>query len=308
MNTLILKLNATGDVVRTSTLLHRLDGEITWVTAAANVSLLDGASPRVRCVSWDAREKAADVSYDLVINLEDEPEVAAFARSVRHGRLFGAYMDGQQELAYTDDARAWFDLSLISKHGRAQADRLKLENRRTYQELIFEGLGWQFQGEPYVLPAGEAGPLAGDVAISDVAGPVWPMKNWAYYGELRQALEAAGLRVNVLPRRSTLLEHLADVRGHRCLVSGDSLPMHLALGSGVRCVTLFTCTSPWEIHGYGLQTQMVSPLLDKYFYQRGFDEAAVRAIGVGDVYDAVLAALEQHSHGPQAQLSRSEPA
>ena len=34
MNVLILKLNATGDVVRTTTtLLHRLQGDITWIAA-----------------------------------------------------------------------------------------------------------------------------------------------------------------------------------------------------------------------------------------------------------------------------------
>ena len=38
------------------------------------------------------------------------------------------------------------------------------------------------------------------------------MKKWAYYDELRQQLEAAGLVVNFLPKRPSLLEHLADVR------------------------------------------------------------------------------------------------
>ena len=65
---------------------------------------------------------------------------------------------------------------------------------------------------------------------------------------LKRQLEENGLVVNVLPLRSLLLEHLSDVRNHRCLVGGDSLPMHFALGTGTRCVTLFTCTSPWEIH------------------------------------------------------------
>jgi ADP-heptose:LPS heptosyltransferase len=38
MNVLILKLNATGDVVRTTTLLHRLQGDITWITAPTTFS------------------------------------------------------------------------------------------------------------------------------------------------------------------------------------------------------------------------------------------------------------------------------
>ena len=119
--------------------------------------------------------------------------------------------------------------SLISAHGREEADRLKFRNRRTYQELIFDGLGLGFAGEEYLLPEPIATGLSGDVAIAAEAGAVWPMKKWAYYDALRKTLEERGLIVNVLPQRSSLLEHLADVKNHRCLVGGDSLPMHFAL-------------------------------------------------------------------------------
>ena len=118
------------------------------------------------------------------------------------------------------------------------------------------------------------------------------MKKWAYYDELKKELESEGLKVNILQGRSTLPEHLADVLGHRCLVSGDSLPMHLALGSGLRCVSIFTCTSPWEIHGYGLQEKIVSPFLEKFFYKRGYDRRATTAISVKRVMNAVMAQLD----------------
>ena len=83
-------------------------------------------------------------------------------------------------------------------------------------------------------------------------------------------------------------EHLSDVRNHCCLIGGDSLPMHFALGTGTRCVTLFTCTSPWEIYDYGLQRKIVSPLLEEFFYKRGYDERATTAITVDEVFDAVM--------------------
>ena len=195
-------------------------------------------------------------------------------------------------LWYTENARRWFDLSLISSYGRREADRLKLLNRQTYQELIFEGLGLRFAGDPYLLPNSIETGLSGDVAIAADSGHVWPMKKWAYYGELKEALEDMGLTANVLPQRRSLLEHLADVRNHRCLVGGDSLPMHFALGTRTPCVTLFTCTSPWEIYDYGVQEKIVSPLLEEFFYKRGYDERAVTAIGVEEVFDAVMEQLE----------------
>ena len=291
MNTLILKLGATGDVVRTTPLLKHLNGDVSWITAAKNVSLLAGLTKTLRAVSWEQRAQFCDREYDLVINLEDTPDVAQFLPDVKFKRIFGAYNDAAGTLVYTDDARGWFDLSLISRFGKAAADKLKLENRRPYQDLIFDGLGLQFKGEKYLLPEPVKTSLAGDIAIAPKAGHVWPMKNWAFYAELKAALETQGLVVNVLPERATLLEHLGDVKNHRCLVSGDSLPMHLALAAGTRCVSLFTCTSPWEIYDYGLMQKITSPLLAEFFFKRGMDERAIRAISLGEVHAAVLEQL-----------------
>ena len=292
-HTLIVKLNATGDVVRTTALLHRLRGPVTWISARANLPLLQGLRPDMRVLAWDERELAAETRYDLAISLEDEVETAEFVRRLQPYRTFGAMLAGDRTVTYSDDASEWFDMSLVSRFGRQRADEIKLANRRSYQRMIFAGLGWEFSGERYMLPRPTATDLRGDVAIAPVAGPVWPMKNWANYAALQRRLEAAGLRVNVLPKRATLLEHLGDIANHRCLVGGDSLPMHLALGLEVPCVTIFNCTSPWEIHGYGLQTPLISPLLAEFFYKRGLDPRATSAVGLDDAFDAVMAQLEQ---------------
>jgi heptosyltransferase-2 len=291
VNVLIVKLGATGDVVRTTPLLRRLNAHITWVTAAKNAVLLSGLNENLRCFSWEQRDSARDRKYDLAINLEDALETGTFLATMDFSQLFGAYLGSGGALRYTEDSRRWFDLSLVSVYGKQQADCLKLLNRRTYQELIFDGLGFAFGGEPYVLPEPVETFLSGDVAIAPEAGAVWPMKNWAFFNELKRQLEENGLVVNVLPLRSSLLEHLSDVRNHRCLVGGDSLPMHFALGTGTRCVTLFTCTSPWEIHDYGVQTKIVSTLLEEFFYKRNFDRRATTAISLEQVFGAVMANL-----------------
>jgi heptosyltransferase II len=101
-------------------------------------------------------------------------------------------------------------------------------------------------------------------------------------------LEAKGFKVNLLPTRPTIRQHIADVQNHKFLVSGDSLPMHIALGSEIKCLTLFQCTSPWEIHDYGVQTKIVSPLLEKYFYKRHFDIQATTCITLDEVYNTII--------------------
>src|SRR4051812_17258750 len=131
MHVLIIKLGATGDVVRTTPLLKKFTGPVTWITAAKNKSMLQEVRKDLTCVSWEERDGVAASSYDLVINLEDTADCAQFLGALKYKQLFGAFADGNGTLKYTDDSKAWFDLSLISAFGKEQADHLKLLNRRT---------------------------------------------------------------------------------------------------------------------------------------------------------------------------------
>src|ERR1043166_3760885 len=119
MEILMIKLGATGDVVRTTPLIERWDGTVTWLTDVRNTVLFRGATDNVRCFSWADREKAVDRSYDLAINLEDTEEVAEFVSQVPSDRIFGAHFNSSKNLSYTDDSKGWFDLSIISRQGKS---------------------------------------------------------------------------------------------------------------------------------------------------------------------------------------------
>ena len=290
---LIIKTGAAGDVVRTTTLLRLfLDWEVDWLTAKENRQLLEGS--QIHHLMDDPTDLAADPRYDLVICLEDDAE---FARNVlsrtRFDRIFGACLDKDGSLKYTDDAAEWFDMSLISRFGRKEADAIKLRNRKSYQEMIFQSLGRTFSGEEYVMPKllPDTG-LHGDIAVSPKAGARWPIKNWHYFDKLIEDLSKR-YTVNILPTRKTLLEHIGDIRGHRFLISGDSLPMHIALGLQIPSVAIFTCTSPWEIYDYGILTKVVSPTLEQYFYSREFVLNAVTSLPYEEVNGIVANRLEK---------------
>jgi hypothetical protein len=66
---LIIKLGATGDIVRTTPLLRRLGAKVSWITAENNLALLEGIDREVRCMSSENRRRVADTAYDLVITL-----------------------------------------------------------------------------------------------------------------------------------------------------------------------------------------------------------------------------------------------
>ena len=183
-------------------------------------------------------------------------------------------------------------MSIISHLGIDKANELKYNNRKSYQELIFEGLSFKFNKEQYILPNTNNYPilLEGDIALS-ISDGKWLNKNWLYYNELKNILENDyKLKVNFLPRRDTIEQHIKDIQSHKYLISGDSLPMHIALGSNIKCLTLFTCTSPWEIYDYNLQEKIISSKLKKYFYQKEYDINATNIISIKEVIDKF------HSH------------
>jgi heptosyltransferase-2 len=287
-NVLIIKLGALGDVVRTTPLLRVLEGNITWVTAARAAPLLDGNPYIDRILSIeDGPEALLGHKYDLVINLEDEPAAAKLASRFDKATIVGAYM-GEHGVTYSESAGPWFDMSLISRFGKAKADELKMSNRKTYQEFMFAMIGRPFCGEEYVLNAPVTKLQEPNlVGLEARAGDVWPMKRWSKFDELAERLEQAGFKTKVFQQRERLLDYIDDINECEYVVCGDTLAMHLGLALRKKVAAIFTCTTPHEICAYGRMVPIVSPLYTKYFYRRDFVPEAADAIPTDSVFKAV---------------------
>ena len=96
--------------------------------------------------------------WEWVISLDDEESHCRFASGARTTKLSGAYWDADGGTRrYTEDVAPWFDMGLLSVHGKQEADRLKLANRRTHADLFAEMLGLD-KGAPALPqdPAAEA--------------------------------------------------------------------------------------------------------------------------------------------------------
>ena len=64
-----------------------------------------------------------------------------------------------------------------------------------------------------------------------------------------------------------------------------------------------------EIHDYGVQRKIVSPLIKEFFYKRGFAQRATAAISLEEVLAAVLEQLDAPSKPnavPADDLSMAE--
>src|SRR5207237_10234689 len=118
MNVLIIKLGATGDMVRTTPLLSHLSGQITWLTAAKNITLLENLTDNLRCFSWEERANVLDSHYDLAINLEATFDVAQFLRTIECCEILGAYVDSNNCVTYTACSIRLFELILINSYCR----------------------------------------------------------------------------------------------------------------------------------------------------------------------------------------------
>jgi heptosyltransferase II len=283
---LVIKLGALGDVIRTTPLLRVLEGEITWVTSAAALPFLRHAPQITELLVADDPGFRLERNYDLVINLEDDLPSAQLASAAAKERVVGPYLRGDT-IAYGGLSVEWFDMSLSSRYGRAKADQLKLRNRKTYQDLIFSALGKKYCGEDPVLrlPLRKT-PTPGLVGIEARAGGVWPTKQWRRYGEIAERLEKLGHGVKFFQQRASVVDYADDINECDFVVCGDTLAMHLGLALGKRVVALFTCTSPWEIYGYGRLAKVVSPLLERFFYQRQYSTEPGDAISVTAVMES----------------------
>jgi heptosyltransferase II len=289
LKTLIIKLGATGDVVRTTPLLHTIDGEIHWLTSSCNVDILPNnctALTRVFSIENDL-SLLTQQYYQHVFSLDESPAVLAVLNVLDFESLSGVYRT-ENGLVYTDTASEWFNMSLISALGRERADRLKLTNRKSYQELLFGIAAQQFKGERYWINLPETSPKRKRVGIEKRAGERWPGKAWNGYDALACILETTGYEVLFFSERNTLMDYLQDIGNCNYIISGDTLAMHVGLACGLPTLAIFTCTAPWEIYDYGILHKVVSTALDQAFYQTEPVTAAIEAVSVEQVLQAFL--------------------
>lgn len=284
-NTLIIKTAAAGDVVRTTTLLNVLEGNIYWVTSPGNRAILPDDHPNLTALTIEeAQARLKDIPFDCVISLEEEESCAGLASSVETKRLTGVFLHNGK-VAYTNDSAYWFDMSRISRLGLVEANKLKADNFLSYQHCIFKMVQRSFAGEPYRIWTPSVPEPAGTViGIERRSGDRWPNKKWGGYDELAMRLRREGYHVRIFSQKEYLRDYMADIASCTHIICGDTLAMHVALAYGKKCTAIFNVTSPEEIYDYGLLKKVVSPLLPRYFYATSADHEVINSISVDEVY------------------------
>jgi heptosyltransferase-2 len=337
---LIVKTAALGDVLRTTSILPGLrrvhpDARITWLTARGAVDLVRTHPFVARVEALDSADRAAtdaaiarlaDTFFERVISLDDEENLCRLASSVRHKQLSGAYLGKDGKRAYTPDVAPWFDMGLLSVHGKARADELKIENHKSHPRIYAEMLGIPM-GKPRLELTPEARKFAREFAarhaiaddvpligLNTGAGGRWISKQLSVERttELARRLEErldgrvrflvlggeterarnreilAGIKAIDGGFDNALLPFAALVGACDLLVTSDSLALHMAIALDVRVVAFFAPTSAAEIELYGLGEKVQSTAADYCSYKPDADNATITA---ERLCDAVLRQL-----------------
>ena len=194
---LIVKLAAAGDVLRTTSILPALrerhaGAEITWITERSALPLLEGNPLIDRLIPRDAAiERLMVETFDLAFGLDPDEAGGAIAALARAGARAGYVLDERGRVVPVNDAAsAWWRMGLD--------DGAKRENRRTYQDLLYEicGLPLPAARPQLFLPAdlvagvrarfaSRLAPCARALVLNTGGGDRWRQKKWTrrHYAE-----------------------------------------------------------------------------------------------------------------------------
>ena len=294
---LIIKLDAMGDVLRTTSLLPPLAEQhpkaaITWITRRESRPLLE-RNPYVSEIleyGEDALLQLRVRAFDRVINLDAGKTSAALAAAANAVRKDGFVLDPHGYVQATNPAaRTWLEMGVF--------DDLKRQGTRTYQDMMADIVGLSGCSHRYVLQLTDEERREGRaqleklgvdltrpiVGLNTGAGRRWELKQWREDGYLelieriakkrhaqfvllggpeerdRHKRLAARSRVPLIDAGcDNPVRRFASLVGAcHLVITGDTLAMHMALAQNCRTIVLFGPTSAAEIEMYGLGEKVV---------------------------------------------------
>jgi heptosyltransferase-2 len=287
---LIIKLEAVGDVLRTTCILHGLkekykDSHITWVTGIAAFPLFQNNNlvDIVLDCSAESLLRMQSEVYDLVFNPDASPNSAILA-TLAKGKVkrgFG-YNEKGHVYPFDQEAQKWFEMGMF--------DDIKKANTETYQKIISDMLGAWSSTYDIIFNLDESERSLAEhfaekhkvseedlvIGLNTGAGGRWQNKKWTRKGYLdlirliKKELKGCKIllyggieeteRNRYLMKRedglidtgchNTLREFGAMLNLCDILVTGDTMALHIAVALKKKVVALFGPTSQAEIELY----------------------------------------------------------
>ncbi len=296
---LIIKLAAMGDLLRTTPLIAGLkrkfkDSHITWLTDEASYELLrdNGYINRLLTFNLESVLRLQVEEFDILYCLDKETRATALATLVKAKDKKGFSMHHSGNI---------YPLNKSSEYGfkLGICNNLKFrENKKTYQEIIFEMCEIPYKRDEYILNLSDeeirwgrehlykAGIADGCkiVGLNTGCGNVFMTKKWPIEHCINLAnklhkdldVEVVLLGGPVERERNSLIKKKVNfkiidagndnsirdfasiIRYCNAIVTADTIALHLAIAQNVPVVGLFGPTCAQEIDFYGRGKAIVS--------------------------------------------------
>ena len=298
---LIIKLDATGDVLRTTSILPSIKrkfpkSHITWITRN-NAREIFINNPFVdELLIFENNDTIARLvveKFDVLIH-PDASSVSASLASICNANTKKGYVldEKGKVIPVNNDAIEWLEMGAF--------DDLKKKNKKTYQEIIHRIAGLDYQGDEIQVHLNktetdfknrfyknnELDRFKNLVGLNTGAGTRWQYKQWSIEGyiELIEKLSTdkeIGIllyggpdeveRNKILKQRfpflidtgtdNTMREFFALLDLCDVMVTSDTMALHAATALKKRIICLFGPTSHTEIEDYG-RIEKIIPDLD----------------------------------------------
>lgn len=141
---IIIKLDAVGDVLRTTSILPSIkdkypDSEIIWITKQRSFDVLqDNVLIDEIYFDTDDLQPLYNDEYDIAINLDSGHESCTIMNSIIANQRFGYELVNNRSYPVNEFANEWYWMGVD--------DTFKKANKKTYHQLIHEICGLEYNG------------------------------------------------------------------------------------------------------------------------------------------------------------------
>lgn len=331
--TLIIKVGAIGDVLRSSfiaqALKEKTQNKIIWLTSNDAKNLFINNVYVDEVISIDKKEQLKKISYDEIINLEEDEELCKFACSLKYRSIKGfVFVNGK--VSATPTTTEMFNMSYVGP--KPQNDILKKQNKKTHRQLIGEiiQVNWK-KYEPFLKLTDNQIKIEKDfmkryslsskdfiIGINSGAADTWPKslsinktvkliediyntykcKILLFGGPNEIKRTEKIITLSTVPIINTgcgndLEEFPALIGICNMIISTDSLGLHIALALKKKVVVIIGPTSVSEIELYGLGKKVVAKSDQVCTYFQNTDKNIMDKICLKEVMDAIKKIKQQ---------------
>ncbi len=307
---LIVKLDAIGDVLRTTSILQPLkkkypNSHIEWCTRqnASDLFMDNSLVDEVITIDDDAIFRISAEEYDLVINLDTSKISSSIAAMANAKTKIGFVLNKKGFVESTSEAaNVWLEMSAF--------DNLKRENNKSYQQIMYYILGFSdpiYQPQLFVtseitkeisdklLKSGLNKELK-TIGLNVGIGPKWPNKGWPEKNWEQLIINLRNQKYNLLllggpeeteriqnfksrfpflmdtGTKNSVMEFAAIVNECNLVITCDTFALHIATAMGKKIIVLVGPTSAAELYLYEKGVKLTPSFECNCYYKRNCTE------------------------------------